>query len=145
MRLALISDIHGNYSALQAVLDDLSLQHADSIVCLGDIATNGPQPKQVIAEMQKIGCPSIVGNHDQALLDPNAAPGDGAAARLPLHRVGRTHLAPNCVSARWRAKRTRNLRRHSSHQCRDTAPSADTDTAGALSSSWDRLWLSLIL
>lgn len=74
MRLALLSDIHGNYTALQAVLEDVRRHGADSIICLGDVATSGPQPKQVIAEMQKIGCPCVMGNHDQALLEPNAAP-----------------------------------------------------------------------
>jgi len=73
MRLALISDIHGNYTALQAVLADIQRERIDSIVCLGDVATNGPEPKRVIAELQKLGCPCILGNHESALLDPMAA------------------------------------------------------------------------
>jgi len=73
MRLALISDIHGNYTALQAVLADIRRERIDSIVCLGDVATNGPEPKRVIAELQKLGCPCVLGNHESALLDPMAA------------------------------------------------------------------------
>ena len=73
MRLALISDIHGNYTALQAVLQDIRRERIDSIICLGDVATNGPEPKRVIAELQRLGCPCILGNHESALLDPGAA------------------------------------------------------------------------
>ena len=73
MRLALISDIHGNFSALQAVLTDAQRQRAEAIVCLGDVATSGPQPRQVVAELQKVGCPCILGNHESALLNPAVA------------------------------------------------------------------------
>ena len=73
MQVALISDIHGNHTALKAVLDDIKLQNVDSIICLGDVATIGPQPRQVLAELRALGCPCIMGNHDAALLDPNAA------------------------------------------------------------------------
>lgn len=73
MRVALISDIHGNHTALKAVLDAIKLQNVDSIICLGDVATIGPQPRQVLAELRALGCPCIMGNHDAALLDPDAA------------------------------------------------------------------------
>ena len=73
MRLALISDIHGNLTALQTVLEDIRRERIDSIICLGDVATNGPHPKQVIAELQRLGCPCILGNHESAVLDPDAA------------------------------------------------------------------------
>jgi putative phosphoesterase len=74
MRLALLSDIHGNYTALEAVLNDIQQQQIDSVICLGDVATMGPQPKQVIAALQKLGCPCIMGNHDAATLQPEHAP-----------------------------------------------------------------------
>lgn len=73
MRLALLSDIHGHYTALDAVLSDLARQRFDSIVCLGDVATIGPQPLQVIARLKSLGCAVITGNHDAALLDPASA------------------------------------------------------------------------
>ena len=74
MRLALLSDIHANHTALQAVLSDIRGQQIDSVVCLGDIATMGPQPKQVIAALQELGCPCIMGNHDEAVLQTDRAP-----------------------------------------------------------------------
>jgi putative phosphoesterase len=74
MRIALISDIHGNLIALEAVLGDIAQQQVDSIISLGDVATLGPQPKEVLARIQKLGGACIMGNHDAALLDLDAAP-----------------------------------------------------------------------
>ena len=73
MRIALISDIHGHHIALDAVLADLAREDVDKIICLGDVATIGPQPKQVIRRLIELGCPCITGNHDAALLEPEKA------------------------------------------------------------------------
>src|SRR5688500_4764592 len=73
MRIALISDIHGHYTALEAVLEDIRRQQVDSVICLGDVATIGPQPRQVLAALRVLGCPCILGNHDAALLQPHRA------------------------------------------------------------------------
>lgn len=70
MRVALISDIHGNDLALQTVLADIRGQAVDRIACLGDVATLGPQPAEVIATLRTLGCPCIVGNHDEFLITP---------------------------------------------------------------------------
>ena len=42
--VALISDVHGNTVALEAVLDDISRREVDRVICLGDLAANGPDP-----------------------------------------------------------------------------------------------------
>jgi putative phosphoesterase len=73
MQIALISDIHGNYVALEAVLKDLEKQGPDIIICLGDVATIGPQPRQVLAALQNLDCIFIQGNHDAAMLNPEKA------------------------------------------------------------------------
>lgn len=70
MRLALISDIHGNYTSLQAVLDDIKREKVDQIICLGDVATLGPQPRQVLDCLMSFNCTCIMGNHDAFLLEP---------------------------------------------------------------------------
>lgn len=70
MRVALISDLHGNELALRAVLRDIERVGADQIVCLGDVATLGPQPEAVLDLLAELGCPCILGNHDDFLLDP---------------------------------------------------------------------------
>ncbi len=70
MRVALISDIHGNDLALQQVLADIRGRGVDRIACLGDVATLGPRPREVIATLRALGCPCIVGNHDEFLITP---------------------------------------------------------------------------
>jgi putative phosphoesterase len=71
MRVALISDLHGNRLALEAVLDDIARVGVDRIVCLGDVATLGPHPEAVLARLEQLGCSCIMGNHDEFLLDAN--------------------------------------------------------------------------
>ena len=71
MRVALISDLHGNYASLKAVLDDIDRRGVDEIVCLGDVATLGPRPHEVIAELESRACRCILGNHDAFMLDDN--------------------------------------------------------------------------
>ena len=73
MRIAIISDIHGNYTAYQAVLADIKSQNIDRIVCLGDIITLGPQPIEVLNALRELNCIFIKGNHDAAILDPERA------------------------------------------------------------------------
>jgi len=73
MRIAFISDIHGNFTALQAVLADIKSQNIDQIVCLGDTVTLGPQPKEVLNTLRELNCILIKGNHDAAILDPEEA------------------------------------------------------------------------
>lgn len=71
MKIALISDLHGNEVALQAVLDDIRQGGVDRIVCLGDVATLGPRPAVVLQMLRDAGCSCILGNHDEFLLDPD--------------------------------------------------------------------------
>ena len=71
MRVALISDIHGHLFALDAVLADIQHQNVQMIICLGDMATIGPHPREVIDKLCKIGCKCIRGNHDAVILDPS--------------------------------------------------------------------------
>lgn len=73
MKIALISDIHGNNVALNTVLKDLEHQNVDKLICLGDVATIGPQPKQVLDTLQTLDCVFIQGNHDAAILNPQKA------------------------------------------------------------------------
>jgi putative phosphoesterase len=75
MTVALIADIHGNLAALEAVLDELTAVAPDEIVCLGDVAATGPQPREVLQRLHGLGCPMVMGNADAVLLDvPPPAP-----------------------------------------------------------------------
>lgn len=68
MRIAIISDIHGNAIALDAVLSDLAGESIDQIVCLGDAIQGGPEPALVVARLRQLGCPVVMGNADDWLL-----------------------------------------------------------------------------
>ena len=50
MRIAVISDIHGNWHAFAAVLADIERETVDEVWCLGDIVGYGPQPNRCVAE-----------------------------------------------------------------------------------------------
>ena len=65
--VACISDIHGNLSALQAVLADIRSIGCDTILCAGDIVGYGPYPNEVIECIRSMGIQTIMGNHDEAV------------------------------------------------------------------------------
>lgn len=71
MRIAIISDLHGNLVALEAVLAAIAREAVDQLLCLGDVALLGPQPRATIARLQATGCPVIMGNTDAWLLEPH--------------------------------------------------------------------------
>ena len=66
MRLAVLSDIHANLAALDAVREDLPT--VDETWVLGDIVGYGPQPNEVIRALQEMGVRSVMGNHDGAAI-----------------------------------------------------------------------------
>ncbi len=68
MKIAVISDIHGNAIALDAVLADLRREAVDQIVCLGDAIQGGAQPAAVVRQLRALGCPVVLGNADDFLL-----------------------------------------------------------------------------
>ena len=66
MRIAVLSDIHANLPALEAVASDLA--SVDQVWVLGDIVGYGPQPNEVIVTLQAMGARSVLGNHDGAAI-----------------------------------------------------------------------------
>lgn len=70
MRIALLSDLHGCALALEQVLSRIARHGVDQIVCLGDVATLGPEPERVIALLEASGATCILGNHDEFMLRP---------------------------------------------------------------------------
>ena len=63
-RFGVISDLHGNLLALEAVLAELEREELDGLICLGDVAV-GPQPVETLARVRELGCPVITGNWDE--------------------------------------------------------------------------------
>ena len=70
MRLAIISDIHGNLEALQQVLEDIRVCGAEAIISLGDNVGYGADSEAVVNILAQRQIPSVIGNHELALSDP---------------------------------------------------------------------------
>jgi putative phosphoesterase len=81
MRLAVVSDIHGNLTALEAVIADLRAAGPDLIVQGGDLGGNGSRPAEVIDRIRDLNWPGVVGNTDEMLWRPQRL--DELAARVP--------------------------------------------------------------
>ena len=67
MRIAVVSDIHGNFPALQAVLADISAYGADLTVNLGDLVSGPVAPAETMALLRETGLPTLSGNHERSL------------------------------------------------------------------------------
>ncbi len=69
MKYAVISDIHANLEALEAVLEDIKKEGAEKCVCVGDVVGYGADPHECIARVREI-CPvCVAGNHDFATIE----------------------------------------------------------------------------
>jgi predicted phosphodiesterase len=68
VRVAVISDIHGNLHALQAVLAALADERPDAIWCLGDLVGYGPRPNECTTTVARSAAICLVGNHDLGVL-----------------------------------------------------------------------------
>lgn len=88
MRIAVISDIHGNLHALEAVLESIAEEAPEKIWCLGDLVGYGPRPNRCCAHVAERAELSLIGNHDLGVL-----------GRLDL-----AEFSPDAAtSARWTA------------------------------------------
>jgi putative phosphoesterase len=65
--IAILSDIHGNLPALEAVLQDLSTRPQDHTYCLGDLVGYGAFPNEVVHRIRAEGIPTIMGNYDDGV------------------------------------------------------------------------------
>jgi len=96
VRIAVISDVHGNLAALEAVVADLKQTAPDLVVHGGDLAQAGPRPAEVVDLVRDSGWPGAVGNTDEVLWRPELlrelAP--KAPKILPLLRIGFEEFAP---------------------------------------------------
>jgi len=67
-KIAIFSDIHGNYDALQRVLAEIDKEGCDLVVCCGDVVGYGAKPNECVEEIRNRNIPVIAGNHDHACL-----------------------------------------------------------------------------
>ena len=83
MRVAVVSDVHSNLHALEAVLADVDAAGVDEVWCLGDVVGYGPRPNECVARLRERAAICLAGNHDLVVAGriPIAAfAGDAAAA-----------------------------------------------------------------
>jgi len=109
MRWAIVSDIHSNLEALEAVLADLERERPEALVCLGDFVGYGASPNECIARLRPLIEHAVVGNHDLAAIgridltyfNANAAMAAHwtEAALTPEHRLYLENLP---FSVKWR-------------------------------------------
>ena len=69
VRLALLSDQHGNDVAFRAVLEAIERLGVEDVVCLGDVAQGGDEPAQTLDRLAALGCETVLGNADAFLLE----------------------------------------------------------------------------
>ena len=87
MRVAIISDIHGNDLAFEFVEADIKDQRVDQIVCLGDAVQGGPQPARVVQRLRQLGCQIVMGNADAWLVSGEETSDEGISPER-LQRMG---------------------------------------------------------
>lgn len=91
MRIAVVSDIHGNLTAFEAVLADIQQASPDLVLHGGDLADSGSSPTEIIDRIRSLGWQGVIGNTDEMLVDPDS-----------LEDFARQSTAP---SALWEAIR----------------------------------------
>jgi predicted phosphodiesterase len=87
MRVAIISDIHGNLDAFGQVLNDIDASGIDTVVCLGDNVGYGPEPEQVIRQVRARKIPCVMGNHERAVSDRAHLNWFNPSARISLQKT----------------------------------------------------------
>lgn len=93
--IGVVSDIHGNYPALEAVLDDMP-DAVETLVCCGDIVGYGPHPAACVRTIRAVADVVVRGNHDRYVVDPR---GRGIPGFDRLPRYARLALSSSAI--RW--------------------------------------------
>lgn len=92
MQIAVISDIHGNRLALEAVLDDIERRDVDMVLNLGDNLAGPMDPTGVCDLLMAADYPSVRGNHDRFLIEPSPGPHFGPVDAFVLQTLDMPQL-----------------------------------------------------
>lgn len=101
MRLAIVSDIHGNLPALEAALRDLAQVQPDRVYVNGDVVNRGPQSKECLDRVRALGWPVILGNHEEYVLKcRHGVPGEDwhSPFWLPVRRLAEDELTADDIA-----------------------------------------------
>ena len=135
MRIAVISDIHGNLVALDAVLADIDRSRPDALVCLGDVVESGPQPREVLARLRAIGSVNLMGNTDERVLSPRPyePPNEHArrSAEIEAWCVGLLSDEDRALMRSFQATATLALDRTTSMLCFHGSPRSNVEVIRA--------------
>jgi len=96
-RIAVLSDVHGNQEAFEAVLHALSAEAVGQVIHLGDLVGYNANPRECLRLAQQRGVISILGNHDLAILEPAAAEGFNVLAYQAI-KYAQTQLTAQDLS-----------------------------------------------
>lgn len=94
MRVAIVSDLHANLEAVQAVFARIDALGVDQVVCLGDVVGYNANPNEVVAELRRRRIPCVQGNHDAMAASEEAPVEFGSLARGAILWTRRA-LAPD--------------------------------------------------
>jgi putative phosphoesterase len=83
MRVAVISDIHGNLTAFEAVLADIRQWSPDLVLHGGDLADSGSSPTEIVDRIRDLGWPGVMGNTDEMLVHPDSLEGFASQSSAP--------------------------------------------------------------
>jgi len=144
MRAAFISDIHGNSTALQAVLEDIGRKGIDQIYVLGDLCYRGPDPKGALALVQSLNTRVIKGNADEWVVRgvlpgevPDKAIGmmnmerDWTVSRLEPQDIGYLEGLPAGLNFEWEGVRVKAFHATPESLFEVVLPSADDEVLQA--------------
>ena len=87
MRIAIISDIHANLEAFESVLKDIESAGIEAVICLGDSIGYGPNPEASVKLLRKKAIPSVIGNHEKAVIDFRFLRGFNPVAKESLQKT----------------------------------------------------------
>jgi putative phosphoesterase len=90
MKIGIIADVHGDYSALKTALERLDTIHqVDHILCAGDLVGRGPEQEQVVELVRQRGIPTVKGNHDEWAYGVSSSEIADYLEDLPINWQGR--------------------------------------------------------
>jgi len=120
MRIAIISDVHGNLHALRAVLEDVAQRDVDDVVCAGDVVGYGARPNECCRAVSELARQACLGNHDLAAIRADPSGMNPCAARAALWTSehldddSKKYLEGLGESVRFRTKEMQWVVRHGS-------------------------------
>ena len=138
MKIAAISDIHGNLIALEAVLADIEASGADVVVNLGDTVSGALQPGETAQRLISLGLPTIKGNHERQLLfvdslrigtvgQPGTQNVASSSATVACGPAGDAVAAERHLAGSWHTAQRYGVHAGDSHRARVSSSNEERD------------------